>query len=104
MMAPGSLFDQISATMSILHFTPKQGQYLAFIHAFQLLHHGRSPAEADFQNYFRTTPPSVHRMIVALHQHGFIERTPGLARSIKLMISPDLLPSLQPIKITDARY
>ena len=66
--------------MSIPHFTPKQGQYLAFLHAYLLLHQGRSPAEADFQNYFRTTPPSVHRMIVVLHQHGFIERTRDIYR------------------------
>ena len=40
-------------------FTPKQGQYLAFIYAYtQVL--GRPPAEADMQGYFRVAPPSVH--------------------------------------------
>jgi hypothetical protein len=43
-------------------FTPKQGQYLAFIHAYtQVL--GRPPAEADLQRHFRVTPPSVHQMV-----------------------------------------
>jgi len=41
-------------------FTAKQGQYLAFIHAYSRLNR-RPPAEADLQRYFRVTPPSVHR-------------------------------------------
>ena len=36
-------------------FTPKQGQYLAFIHAYTLVL-GRPPAEADLQRLFRVTP------------------------------------------------
>ena len=43
-------------------FTPKQGQYLAFIDAYARLHR-RPPAEADMQRYFGVTPPSVHQMI-----------------------------------------
>jgi hypothetical protein len=38
-------------------FTPKQGQYLAFIDAYARVHR-RPPAEADMQRYFRVTPPS----------------------------------------------
>jgi hypothetical protein len=37
-------------------FTAKQGQYLAFIHAYTLAL-GRPPAEADLQRHFRVTPP-----------------------------------------------
>ena len=40
-------------------FTPKQGQYLAFIHLYTRLHR-RPPAETDMQQYFRVSPPSVH--------------------------------------------
>jgi DNA-binding MarR family transcriptional regulator len=89
-------------------FTPKQGQYLAFIHAYkQLL--GRPPAEADLQRHFQVTPPSVHQMILALERAGLIRRTPRTARSIELMIDPDRLPSLQPtlgesIKTSVQRY
>jgi len=37
-------------------FTPKQGQYLAFIYAYsQVL--GRPPAEADLQRHLRVSPP-----------------------------------------------
>ena len=46
-------------------FTPKQGQYLAFIHHYTLIH-GQAPAEADMQRYFRTSPPAVHQMVLAL--------------------------------------
>jgi hypothetical protein len=37
-------------------FTPKQGQYLAYIHLYTRLHR-RPPAEADIQQYFRVAPP-----------------------------------------------
>ena len=46
-------------------FTPKQGQYLAFIHAYTLVL-GRPPAEADLQRHFGVTPPSVHQMVLTL--------------------------------------
>lgn len=75
------------------NYTPKQGQYLAFIYYYTKLN-GRSPAEQDMQNYFRTTPPTVHSMILQLEKKGFIERTPRQARSIKLLLSRDQLPDL----------
>jgi hypothetical protein len=39
-------------------FTPKQGQYLAYIYLYTRLHR-RPPAETDMQEYFRVSPPSV---------------------------------------------
>jgi hypothetical protein len=36
-------------------FTPKQGQYLAYIHLYTRLHR-RPPAETDIQEYFRRQP------------------------------------------------
>jgi hypothetical protein len=39
-------------------FTSKQGQYLAFIHAYTLVL-CRPPAEADLRRHFRVTPPPV---------------------------------------------
>ena len=82
-------------------FTATQGQYLAFIHAYATLHR-RPPAESDFQDFFRVTPPTVHRMIVTLHERGLIQRQPGQARSITL--PPELLPPLQSIRIPATRY
>jgi Mn-dependent DtxR family transcriptional regulator len=74
-------------------FTPKQGQYLAFIHQYTRLHR-RPPAEADMQEYFRVSPPSVHQMVLTLERAGFIRRQPRAARSIELLVDPALLPEL----------
>ena len=74
-------------------YTDKQGQYLAFIYYYGKIH-GRAPAEADMQQYFRVSPPSVHQMILTLEARGLIERTPGQARSIRLLIPPEELPDL----------
>ena len=76
-------------------FTPKQGQYLAFIHAYTLVL-GRPPAHADLLRHFRVTPPSVNQMLITLEHKGLIRRQPGVARSIKLMIDPTALPKLLP--------
>jgi DNA-binding MarR family transcriptional regulator len=89
-------------------FTPKQGQYLAFIHAYTLVN-GRPPAEADMQRFFRVTPPSVHQMVVALEQAGWISRRPGVPRSIAVLVDRQDLPELkpghgQPVKITVQGY
>jgi DNA-binding MarR family transcriptional regulator len=86
-------------------FTEKQGQYLAFIHAYVLLN-GRPPAEADMQRHFRVTPPSVHRMVVELERRGLIRRQPGQARSITLTVAADRLPPLRPqsIETSVSRY
>jgi DNA-binding MarR family transcriptional regulator len=74
--------------------TKKQGQYLAFIYYYSKINR-RSPAEADIQRYFRVTPPTVHRMVHTLEQAGFIEKTPGVARSIKIIIAPEEIPDLK---------
>src|SRR5882757_8706172 len=74
-------------------FTPKQGQYLAYIHLYTRLHR-QPPAEADMQQYFRVTPPSVHQMVLTLERSGFIKRQPRVARSIELLVDPAQLPQL----------
>jgi DNA-binding MarR family transcriptional regulator len=76
-------------------FTEKQGQYLAFIHAYTLVL-GRPPAEADLQRHFQVTPPSVHQMVLTLERVGLIRRQPGVARSIELLVDPECLPPLRP--------
>ena len=74
-------------------FTTKQGQYLAFIHSYTKLHR-TPPAEADLQRYFKVTPPAVHAMILTLARQGFIDRTPGQTRSIRLRVPAAELPDL----------
>jgi SOS-response transcriptional repressor LexA len=81
-------------------FTDRQGQYLAFIHAYTRVH-GRPPAEADMQRHFRVSPPSVHQMVLTLERAGLIRRKPGLARSIEVLVEAERLPVLrsrQPVK------
>ena len=95
----------MSNSSSTPRFTDKQGQYLAFIHTYLLLHR-RAPAEADMQAYFGVTAPSVHNMVVALERRGLIRRLPRQARSIELVVATDEIPTLrpQPIKTSVARY
>ncbi len=75
-------------------YTPKQGQYLAFIYYYTKLHRV-PPAETDMQRYFQTTPPSVHEMVKTLDSRGFITREPGKARTIRLLLSREELPDLE---------
>jgi DNA-binding MarR family transcriptional regulator len=76
-------------------FTPRQGQYLAFIHAYTLVN-GRPPAHADIQRFFCLTPPTVHQMLLTLEKAGLISRRPGVPRSIAVLIERDRLPRLDP--------
>ena len=75
-------------------FTSKQGQYLAFIYNYTKIH-GQAPAESDLERYFRVSPPAIHDMIKTLERNGLIKRTPGQARSIRLLVQPEHLPRLE---------
>ena len=88
-------------------FTARQGQYLAFIHAYTLVN-GRPPAQADIQRFFQVTPPSVHQMLLTLERERLISRRPGMPRSIAVLVDRADLPALepgygQPVKITVQR-
>ena len=89
----GSQLPLPGPTGAVKKFTAKQGQYLAFIHTYTRLN-GRAPAEADMQQYFRVTPPSVHQMILTLEKKSLITREPGAARSIRVLVPPKDLPAL----------
>jgi DNA-binding MarR family transcriptional regulator len=89
-------------------FTARQGQYLAFIHAYTLVN-GRPPAQADIQRFFQVTPPSVHQMLLTLERERLISRRQGIPRSIAVLVDRADLPALepgygQPVKITVQRY
>jgi len=74
-------------------YTIKQGQYLAFIYYYGKIHR-QAPSEADMQRYFQVSPPSVHQMVLTLEANGLIERIPGQARSIRLLVPREELPDL----------
>jgi hypothetical protein len=74
-------------------FTAKQGEYLAFIDRY-ISRFGRAPAEADIQRHFFVSAPTVNQMMQRLERLGLIARTPGQARSIRLLVAPEWLPRL----------
>ena len=75
-------------------FTAKQGQYLAFIYNYTKIHR-QAPAESDLERYFQVSPPAIHDMIKTLERNGLIEKKPGQARSIRLLVQPENLPRLK---------
>jgi Mn-dependent DtxR family transcriptional regulator len=83
-------------------FTEKQGQYLAFIYTYSHMFR-RPPAETDMQRHFQVSPPSVHQMIVSLERAGLIRRQPGVARTIELLIAPEILPILKWLNIKPSK-
>ena len=81
--------------MAGYQFTNLQGQYLAFIYNYTVIHR-EPPSEGDMQQFFNVRPPTVHQMVVRLHEKGLITREPGQARSIQVLVPPEQLPILRP--------
>ena len=79
---------------SPVSYTERQGQYLAFIHAYTKVN-GHPPSQADMQRFFAVTAPSVHQMLITLERRGLLRRTPGRARSLEVLIAPEDLPILR---------
>ena len=75
-------------------YTDKQGQYLAFIYTYTKLN-GQPPAEADMRAHLQVSPPVVHDMILMLEKKKLIARTPGMARSIRVLLPKEQLPDLE---------
>ena len=73
-------------------FTPTQGRYLAFIHAYTNLH-GYPPAEAEIAAAICVSPPSVSQMVKMLEKRGLIARQPGVPRTIRVLVPEDEIPS-----------
>lgn len=74
-------------------YTPRQGQFLAYIDTYTRLH-GEPPSEAEIATYLNVTPPSAHQMLVTLERRGLIQRTPGQARSVRILLPPEAVPGL----------
>ncbi len=72
-------------------FTPKQGQYLAFIHAYTE-GFGFPPAESEIAKAMKVSPPSVNQMMKTLERKSLIRRRAGVPRSIEILVSPDVIP------------
>ncbi len=72
-------------------YTPTQGRYLAFIHAYTALH-GYPPAETEIAAALCVSPPSVNQMVKMLEKKGLILRHPGQARSLQILVPEDEIP------------
>jgi hypothetical protein len=73
-------------------FTPTQGRYLAFIHAYTCLH-GYPPAESEIAAAMCVSPPSVNQMVKTLEKKGLILRHPGQPRSLQVLVPEDQIPA-----------
>ena len=73
-------------------FTPKQGQYLAFIRAYTE-GFGFPPAESEIAKAIKVSPPSVNQMMKTLERKNLIRRRAGVPRSIEILVSPRAIPS-----------
>jgi repressor LexA len=78
-------------------FTAKQGAYLSFISHYAKLH-GRSPSEAEMQQFFMVSPPSVHQMVMTLEKRALIARRPGVARSLRVLVPANQIPPLDDVR------
>jgi len=75
-------------------WTHKQGQYLAFIYNYTVIH-GQPPAHADMRRFFGTSPAAVHQMVRRLARKDLITTEPGEPRSIRILVPPEDLPRLE---------
>lgn len=46
-------------------------------------------------HFFQVSPPTVHQMILTLEKKGLIRRTPGAARSLKVLVPAEQLARLR---------
>ena len=74
-------------------YIPRQGQFLSFLYYYTKIN-GMPPSEADIARYFNVTPLSAHQMVLTLEKRELIQRTPGRARTIRLLLPRDELPDL----------
>lgn len=73
-------------------FTPTQGRYLAFIHAYTALH-GYPPSEAEIGAAMCVSPPSINQMVKTLEKRGLILRHPGRPRSLEVLVPEEEIPA-----------
>ena len=73
-------------------FTPTQGRYLAYLHAYTTLH-GYPPSESEMASAMCVSPPSVNQMVKMLEKKGLISRQPGRPRSLRVIIPVEEIPA-----------
>jgi hypothetical protein len=73
-------------------FTPTQGRYLAFIHAYTSLR-GFPPSEAEIAAAMVVSAPSVSNMVKTLEKKGLIRREPLVSRAIEILVPAEEIPA-----------
>jgi hypothetical protein len=74
-------------------FTARQGEFLAFIQQFTE-RHGVAPSFGEIAAHFGISSPSVNGMIKTLERRGLINRVPGAARTLRVVVPVELLPEI----------
>ncbi len=72
-------------------FTPTQGRYLAYIHAYSE-GFGLPPAESEIAAEIRVSPPTVNQKMKTIERKALIRRQPGVPRSTKTLFAADAIP------------
>lgn len=72
-------------------FTPTQGRYLAFIHAY-IQRYGIPPAESEIAAALCVSPPSVNQMVKTMEKKSLVLRHPGQPRSLQILVPADEIP------------
>jgi DNA-binding transcriptional regulator YdaS (Cro superfamily) len=71
--------------------TSTQARYLAYIKKY-MDQRGIAPSELEMSQVMCVMPPSVNQMMKSLEKLGFIARSPGVARSIRILLPEELIP------------
>ncbi|HEX4073373.1 MAG TPA: MarR family transcriptional regulator [Planctomycetaceae bacterium] len=88
---PYTVLDLNERRSVMADFSPTQGRYLAFIHAYAELH-GYPPAESEIAASLCVSPPSVSQMVKMLERKGLVLRQPGKPCSLRILIPADEIP------------
>jgi Mn-dependent DtxR family transcriptional regulator len=74
--------------------TRQQGQLLAYVYWYTKVHR-IPPSENEVAEFLDVRGPSAHRMIVNLAEKGYLARTPGEPRTLRVLLPREQLPDLE---------
>jgi hypothetical protein len=77
--------------------TPRQGQFLAFIHLYRKLHR-QGPSEQDMALYFGVKPAGVRAMLAKLKELGLVNEKAGDPRSLRVSSPKGDIPALEDVQ------
>jgi hypothetical protein len=75
-------------------FTPRQGEFLAFIHSYARVNR-QEPTERDLERYFRISSSGIRDMIERLEWGKFIACSEDQPRHLRVLIPVEQLPELE---------